>query len=258
MLRIQLFAIGLCGALGASLPLLGAHPQVEGDPPLLSEVPVLGHSFRSAVQDQDPTERAHGLSIISSESTLSELVAEYSRAANCHVTSELDVRQTLDQTTVGAFDAMAIEPDQLARVIESILMDRGFVLTRISKANPTIYSIRNVYSSRGNSAVRSQAVRVDGSDLAFLEQHPAVMVSTAITMKHADVRQVTNSLRALQTNNNIQVALPVGNTNGMILQGTGRDVLGLIEMLNEVDAEMGRYLAEQEAESPEGGAGQGR
>lgn len=253
MLRIQLFTIGLCGALGASLPLLGARPQAQGEIPFLNDLPLLGHSF--GAQDQDPTERSHGLAIISSESTLAELVTEYSRAANCHVTSEADVRQVLDQSTVGAFDAMAIEPDQLARVIESILMDRGFVLTRLSKAKPTIYSIQHI-NHRGNSM--PQAVRVDGKDLEFLHEHPAVMVSTAITMKHADVRQVTNSLRALQTNNNLQVALPVGNTNGIILRGTGRDVLGLIEMLQEVDAEMGRYLEEQAAEAPQEGAGQGR
>ena len=71
----------------------------------------------------------------------------------------------------------------------------------------------------------------------------ADQVATPITtVLHLDIdaRQLTNSLRSLMTDTNSQSAIPVGNTNSVILQGFASNVASLARILRLVDQESAR------------------
>jgi len=162
------------------------------------------------------------------------LVAAFSASTGLTIVTDRESREQLSGTPVELFGDVELPPGEVYPVVESMLAAEGFLLTRVgSGGSPHVFRL---FSADSRRLARSDATIVAAEDLPAYEQHPAVLITTFVHLEAMDARQLTNSLRSLLTDTNTQSAIPVGNTNVLILSGRGRDVVQLARALLEVDA----------------------
>jgi len=128
--------------------------------------------------------------------------------------------------------------------VESLLQQHGYALAVLQNSGAPLVG---VYQASDPTA-KPPAIRVEASELDECRMHPAVRFSTMLTLPNTDVRALGNSLRILSPDTPTGGVIPVGTTNSVILNGSGRDVAELAALLMSVEVES-RQKAERAAAS---------
>ncbi len=166
--------------------------------------------------------------------TMEQLLGEYARLTDQRLMIREDTRALLKQARVPLGEALTIAPETLHAVVETILIESDFVLSIAREANPRILSVSSMQNA-ARSNVRERACFVPADQLEAWRDHPAILVTTVLTLDSVDVRVLTNSMRAMLTDANTQQLIPVGNTHSLLLTGFAPQVADLVEMLREVN-----------------------
>lgn len=174
-----------------------------------------------------------------------------SAATGVHFTAHEHVRQQLASTDCGLLTSVSVPAAEAWVWVESLLQHEGFVLGILSADAPQLVAVYPLVPQGGRPFFPAYHT-VPVSQIEALAEHPAVLVSTTLELPHTDVRQLGNSLRGLTTDpTGQQTVVPVGNSNSVILTGTGRGVLQLVTMLREVEAAQAAAWAEAKARGAE-------
>ena len=172
--------------------------------------------------------------------SLAVLLRQLTGSTGVNFTANASVRTALEQASCGLLASLSIPPAEAWVWVESLLENEGFSLGVLSADAPHLVAVYAQQRSSGDAWARV-SMTVPSSQIEALADHPALLVSTVLELPHTDVRQLGNSLRGLTTDpTGQQTVIPVGNTNSVILSGTGRQVHQLVTMLREVDAAMAR------------------
>lgn len=89
---------------------------------------------------------------------------------------------------------------------------------------------------------------VKPEEVPQFSDRPGHMITTVIDVKNLDVRQLSNSLRAMASGTHIKF-LPAGNSDGMVLSGRAKEVNALIQMISAIDEVGGLSLQRMQAQS---------
>ena len=167
--------------------------------------------------------------------SLAYLVDELADATGVVFTVTEQARTMLRQTSTGLGADLSIAPTEAWSWTEGLLFHQGFRLTIATSRPPYVLAVVPAVQTGGMPQVRS-TLHVPVTELAALEEHPALLVVTVLDLPHTDVRQLGNSLRALMNDpTGAQNLVPVGNTNSVILSGAGQNVVDLVRILRFVD-----------------------
>jgi len=200
----------------------------------------------------------------SATDNLAYLVDELADATGVVFTATDQARNMLQQTATGLGADLTIAPSEAWSWIEGLLFHQGFLLSVTTSRPPHVLAVVPAMPVGGMPRTRS-TLYLPASELASLEEHPALLVMTVLDLPHTDVRQLGNSLRALTNDpSGAQNVIPVGNTNSVILSGSGQNVLDLVRMLRLVDDkareafEQAREAAERMEQAPAQAGGSSR
>ncbi|MCP3993703.1 MAG: hypothetical protein GY722_01360, partial [bacterium] len=91
---------------------------------------------------------------------------------------------------------------------------------------------------------------IPGEDIATYADHHALLVSTVIPVENIDARQVSNSLRVMTRDSNIEQMVPVGDSNAVYLHGRASDVAMRANIIRRGDAR-GRLVVPEKVEASE-------
>ncbi len=191
-----------------------------------------------------------------SSMTLAELTTEFSRVTGESLLIDPGARQILQSTAVGLNRAIDVPPAEVYFVVETMLVQNGFVLSRLSDREPRMLAL---YSTNVQTpALRPRAVLVPLESLGEWSRHPAFLVTTSVDLPNTDVRTIANSMRSMFTNGEVQQLIPVGNTSTLMITSFAPEVASLVAMMREVDAAAARdnerrakAAAEKSAQKPE-------
>ena len=171
-----------------------------------------------------------------------DLARAFAEVTGLNIVLSSEASKELQALPVEVLGDLEIPPNQVYPVIESMLIEAGFYLAEIGNGAPHVYMLR---STRSNGrAATSKARLVDSDRIDEYRDHPAVLVRTVLHLS-LDARQLTNSLRSLLTDSNMQAAIPIGNSNSLALVGTGRDVAEFTTLLRDADAAHVRAMEEE-------------
>lgn len=201
-------------------PQPGAEPAagVQADPfgfPVPSEGMVLN------APDDDPL-------------TLVDLVHAYGEATGQTILYSDEARNFLESSRVNLAGPLEVPAARVQTTFEAILASHDFLLIPLTDQAPRLLEVVSLQTGARNN-VRQHAVLVDEEHLAAAAGHPAVLCTTVIDLPNTDVRQLSNSMRTMITDANTQQMLPAGNTNSLVLVGTGTSVADLVRMLRLID-----------------------
>lgn len=202
-------------------------------------------------QFQTPTK---GLTIPAREPggwNLDQLLREYGEVTNQHFMIQEEARSALSHTRVSLDSELTIAPESVHSVVESILVDAGYVFGIAREASPRLITVTSTSGSR-RGALEGSARFLSVDELEGWRDHPAYIVQTAVTLDALDVRQLTNSLRAMLSDANVQQIIPVGRSSTVIIKGLGPQVEGIAQLLLKMnEVERAAQKAEQLKESSE-------
>ncbi|MFT7676232.1 MAG: type II secretory pathway component GspD/PulD (secretin) [Planctomycetota bacterium] len=169
------------------------------------------------------------------EQSMADLVAEYARLTGQSAAISEETMSFLSNSKVRVSPAATVPPAMVQEVFEQVMLESHFVLGIVSDMEPRMFSLVNLNTGR-RTTLRSSARYVARQDLEVYRNHPALMISTVVALPNTDVRQLSNSMRTMITDANVQQMLPAGAGNSMVVTGFGRSTVELVDMLERIDA----------------------
>ena len=152
-----------------------------------------------------------------------------------------------DDTTAGElakkkvrmFGSKEIPKADFYSFYQILMFINDFVCTQVGEGPLAVVVVRSITGSAGRPTLKNDSIYVLPEDLEEFADQVATPITTVLHLD-IDARQLTNSLRSLMTDTNSQSAIPVGNTNSLIIQGYASQVVALVRFLELVDREMAR------------------
>jgi hypothetical protein len=166
---------------------------------------------------------------------LSDLLGEFSRATGMTVVSDEPTRRMLD-ASCGLNQDVEVPPGQVYGFTESVLSYHGFLLYHLRSDAPRLLGITHPRAlNESSGTIKPVYVPVEG--LAAWKDHPAFLVQTMISLANVDVRTLSNSMRAVFSEQRTQQLVPLGNSNSLLITAPAAMATNVIEMLRRADDE---------------------
>lgn len=169
---------------------------------------------------------------------LCDLLGEFSRATGMTLVSDEATRRMLE-VNCGLNQAAEVPAAQVYAFVESVLSYHGFVLYHLRTDEPRLLGIAHP-RAQGDGSASIKPVYVPVEELGAWKDHPAFLVQTMLTLPNVDVRMLSNSMRVQFGDNRMQVVIPLGNSNSMLITAPAGAAASLISMLQRCDAEAER------------------
>ena len=186
--------------------------------------------------------------------SLDELLREYGRVTSQRFLIDDDTRNLLKTARIPLLRDFEIAPEQVHSVVESLLFENDFVFAVRRAEDPRLVSVKSLNSSARNN-LRQDALFVPAEELGDWVDHPAYLIHTVLNLDALDVRQLTNSMRAMLTDANTQAIIPVGNSHSLIVTGFSQQVAQIAEMMQRVNENERERIANMP--KPDAPAGEG-
>ena len=186
--------------------------------------------------------------------TMMDFLRSYTDVTGQNVVLSSETEQLLESQKLGLIGAVTVPPAELQSFFETMLIEHDFTLRLVRDREPRVLGIDSLKTQARNT-IRAHARFISVDHLEAMRDHPAMLVTTVVSLPHTDVRQLSNSMRTLITDANTQQMLPAGNTNSMIITGFGSSVAQIVDALRLIDAESRANweLTEKMRKSQQGG-----
>jgi hypothetical protein len=168
------------------------------------------------------------------DTKLAALLNDFSRVTGNALLITKDTRSILENTSTGLNRSLDVAPQDVYPVVESILVHNDFVLALRNDHEPRLIAVFSLNQNIRGGA-KEDAIYVPSDQIAQWIRHPAFLVTTVLDLEHSDVRTLSNSLRAMFTDQNTQQIVPVGNSNALVMTGKGAFVANLAALLRATD-----------------------
>ncbi|MEM9382055.1 MAG: secretin N-terminal domain-containing protein [Planctomycetota bacterium] len=164
-----------------------------------------------------------------------DVVLAYGVATGQRISMRAETIEQLRNTASPLDRPTSVPATEVQATFEALLRATDCVLT-VDRADGVRVAGVHSRQTRAGNGIRLRARRITSDRIDVLRAHPAVLFSTVVDLPNTDVRQVSNSMRTMVTDANVQQLLPAGNSNSMIVVGFGDFVADTIEHLREVDS----------------------
>lgn len=165
--------------------------------------------------------------------TYYDLVRQYAQATDQEVSMTEAIEGLLRSRSVDLSRSF-VPVEQVQHTFETLLVSAGFVLAPPKVPEVPIIGISSV-EGPGRSALRGNTTFLEADQVDLAAKHPAVLFTATIDLPNTDTRQLSNSLRTLIVDPNIQQIVPAGTSSSMVLVGLGEQIAGFTEALKEID-----------------------
>jgi general secretion pathway protein D len=150
-----------------------------------------------------------------------------------------DVAKQLEQTKVRMLGPKKIPKSEFFNFYQNLMFIHKFTCTRVGRDATAVYLVQSSQPARGAQAgneLRSEPIYVDSDDVEKYAGQVATQVITVLHLPHTQVRSLQNSLRALG-NESANAVISVGESNSVIVTGSGSQVAMYVRVLKLVDEE---------------------
>jgi len=162
------------------------------------------------------------------------LLDDYALLTDQTVIANNETRALMQAQNIGITQSLTVPREEVQSFVEQLLVEADFIMQPLRDRAPRAVG---VYSLRTNArtTVRSKAHFVAPSELEHFKNHPALLITTTVHLPNTDVRQLSNSLRTMITDANVQQMIPAGKSGAVVITGLGASVVELVRTLETVD-----------------------
>jgi general secretion pathway protein D len=167
-------------------------------------------------------------------------VCQQATGLNFMISPDSDAQ--LKQGKVRMFGTKRIPKKDFYSFFQIILFINDFACIRVGRDPLSVIVIQQLTQASPRSAVKQRAEYVLPDELDRYADEPATLITTVVTLPNTNVRDLSNSLRALTPDQATQNMLPAGSSDSLILTGFGSNIWQLAELL---------YLINEKSAVPE-------
>lgn len=225
----------------AALPLMLVEPTSSAPEPMAA-APAVQESFLPLPSNSTTLS-------IESGTSLRSLVEQMGTLTGVLFRSDAETWGMLESLPCGLDRATQVDSEDAWRFLNDLLLANGMHLTGLRTDGPYLLEILSP-QNRSNSFARTRAVLVGVDAMESLSDFSALIVETQVAFEAADARQVSNSLRALISDHNSSMMLPVGDTNSVMITGPLNQVQRITTIMRDADNGLVQLRAAQSAGAP--------
>ena len=169
--------------------------------------------------------------------TLEDFVKTCQEATGLNFVVPPDSEGPLANGNVRMFGQKRIPKRDFYSFFQIIMFINDFACIEVGSGPLRVIVVQQLSSAQGRTGtnIKQRAEYVLPNDLASYADEPATLITTVVTLPNVDVRQLSNSLRALMSDSVTQNMLPVGNSDSLVLTGFGSNIWQLVQLLQLVD-----------------------
>ncbi|QDU66506.1 secretin N-terminal domain-containing protein [Engelhardtia mirabilis] len=236
--------LAVASAFALALPLVAPSPRAQVEQ---ASLPVL----TALLEPQEVAEASAPepvlplpsgpLVIGAGRANLSELVAQISQLTGVSIRASASALGRLAESPTGLLADTQIAPEAAWSFFESLISQEGFLMVELRASSPRLLAIIDNYNGQSRNGPRHYRA-IPGERLDDYAEHHALLIETVLHLEYVDVRQLSNSLRSLVTDQSSLNMVPAGTSGSLLVQGTGANLAELARMLRTVDtAEKARF-----------------
>ncbi|QDU67196.1 secretin N-terminal domain-containing protein [Engelhardtia mirabilis] len=171
--------------------------------------------------------------------SLLEFIKACEQATGLQFIVPKEASDELKNETVRMIGTKRIPKQDFYSFFQIIMFIHNFACVEVGAPPLTVTVIQSLASSnaRTQGSIRQKSIYVLPEELDGYADQPATLITTVVTLPHTDVRQLSNSLRSLITDQNTLNMVPAGNSDSLILQGFGSYIVQLAKLLFLIDQE---------------------
>lgn len=171
--------------------------------------------------------------------SLEDFVKTCQEATGLNFVVPPDSEGPLSTGTVRMFGQKRIPKRDFYSFFQIIMFINDFACIEVGAGPLRVIVVQQLSAAQGRTGtnIKQRAEYVLPADLSSYADEPATLITTILTLKHIDVRQLTNNLRGLFSDTVTQNMLPVGNSDSLVLTGFGSSIWSVVQLLRLVDEE---------------------
>lgn len=222
--RPALLATALAALVGLAAPAQAAAPQDDEVPPIQEQGDFYILNFS---EDQN-----NGL-------TLEQFVKSCQQTTGMNFVISKQSAQALAQERVRMFGTKRIPKSDFYSFFQIIMFINDFACIEVGPSPLSVIVVQPIGGAGGrpNTSIRQGAIYVPPNELDEYANQPAILITTVLTLPNLDVRNLSNSLRAMLTDTSTEQMLPAGNSDSLVLTGFGSNVWQKAQLLQLIDRE---------------------
>jgi len=234
-----LVAFGRFAALGlAALALFAAGSANAAAPPWQDARPAAAGAAQEVPRIQDEggvyvlnfaEEQGRGMKLI-------EFVKRCQEVTGLNLIVPKESQGVMAQEELQMLGPKRVPKEDFYSFFQIIMFIHDFACVEVGPPGLSVIVIQNLNQQRQPGNIKQRAVYVAPEDLDRYADQPATLITTVINLPNVEVRALSNSLRALLTDNNTQNMLPAGSSNSIVLTGFGSNIVQLASLLKLIDA----------------------
>ena len=155
-----------------------------------------------------------------------------------HFVADRETRQFLEDRELLLARPVEVPAQARWSTAESFLAEAGGYFEELRASAPRLIAVRRVDRSSGRSSTGAMPRPrfVPEEHLEAVAEFPATVIETSLSLPHVDARNLSNSMRALVTQDDFTAFVPAGDASALILRGTAARVAELGRLLRSIDA----------------------
>ena len=180
--------------------------------------------------------------------TMERLVLEFGRATNQRCLFNEFTLKRLKKLRVPFEEELVVPPEQVYAVVEAALVENDLALSIVREDSPRFILVHEFPAPRHHGLRKQRPFLIPVSEIDMWADHPAYLVRTVVILEHMNVRYLTNALRATYWGGGITQVMAIGDSRGVLLQGSSRWVAMHVRIIQLTDEAAGA-LAQADASS---------
>ncbi|MDF1801081.1 MAG: secretin N-terminal domain-containing protein [Planctomycetota bacterium] len=178
---------------------------------------------------------------------LEQFVKLCQEATGFNFTYTTETQALLAQQQVRLLGTKRIPKRDFYSWFQIMMVINNFACVEIGPVHLSVIQIQSLQASGGNrGTIKTNAKMVDPEDVADYADQPATLITTTVTLKNTDVRQLSTNLRPLLQDPATENIMNAGQSNSLILTGFGSKIASVVRLLEVIDA----ADAPEDVESP--------
>jgi general secretion pathway protein D len=163
--------------------------------------------------------------------TLEQFVKVCQEATGLNFMIPPDSEQPLKTGKVRMYGTKRIPKKDFYSFFQIIMFINDFACIEVGRAPLSVIVIQQLTNASPRSTVKQRAIYVLPDELERYADEPATLITTVVTLPNTNVRDLSNSLRALTPDQATQNMLPAGSSDSLILTGFGTNIWQLAQLL---------------------------
>lgn len=178
--------------------------------------------------------------------TMEQFIGLCQEATGLNFTYSEETQGELSRRKMRLLGTMRVPRDEFYSWFQIMLIIEQFACIEIGPPHMAVIQIQNLAGGNARAQTPKTYARwVDPSEIDDYADQPATLITTVVTLKNTDARQVATTLRPLLADTATENLMNAGQSSSLIITGFGSKIASIVRLLEVIDDADGEDLTVQ-------------